>query len=109
MTTSAGKGYVYAELDVRDEEHFHGEYMPRVRPVLERYGAKFLIIGGNPRVIEGGRDVKRVVLLEFESPERVEEFYYSEDYQDVIGFRFDSADAHLYFLDGPSADGTGER
>lgn len=108
MSATGTRGYIYAELDVKDEARFYGEYMPRVRPVLARYGARFLIAGGNPRVIEGGREVKRVVLLEFESPERVEAFYHSGDYQDVIGYRFDSADAHLYFLDGPEADGAGE-
>lgn len=109
MTQAPGKGYIYAELDVRDEKHFYDEYMPRVRPVLEDCQAKFLIIGGAPEVIEGDRSVKRVVLLEFESLQAAKDFYYSKAYQDVIGYRFDSADTHLYFLAGPNADGSGEQ
>lgn len=103
-----GRGYIFAELKVTDEKHFYDVYMPRVTPVLEKYGAKFIVAGGNPRVIEGGREVKRIVLLEFESPERAEEFYYSNAYQAVIDDRFRSADTHLYFFDGSAPDSTSQ-
>ena len=61
------KGYIFAELDITDHTHFYEEYMPRVRPVLEKYQAKFLIGDDNPQVLEGDRVVKRVVFIEFES------------------------------------------
>jgi uncharacterized protein (DUF1330 family) len=99
------KGYIFAELDITDAAYFYDEYMPRVRPVLEKYGAKFLIGDDKPRVLEGDRIVKRIVFIEFESPQRADEFYHSKDYQDVISYRFRSANAHLYMLQGldPSA------
>lgn len=97
---STPKGYIFAELVVTDVDHFYKEYMPRVLAPLEKYNAKFLIAGGNPAVLEGDRDVRRVVLLEFESPARAREFYYSPEYQEVIGYRFDSADTHLYLMEG---------
>ena len=71
-----------------------------MKPVLEKYGAKFLVSGGAPDVREGDRTVKRVVFLEFESPQLAQEFYDSKDYQDVIAYRFDSASTHLYILEG---------
>ena len=100
---AAPKGYIYAELDITDERHFFDEYMPRVRPVLEQYGARFLVATDRPEVIEGGRVVRRIVFIEFDSPAVAREFYQSKAYQDVIGYRFDSARAHLYMLDGVEA------
>jgi uncharacterized protein (DUF1330 family) len=97
---SNAKGYIYAELEVTDPEHFYSEYMPRVQPVLDKYGAKFLVAGGDPAVREGERVIQRVVFLEFESVERARQFYDSSDYQDIIGYRFRSANTHLYILDG---------
>ena len=97
---SASKGYLFAELDVFDAEHFYNEYMPRVRPVLEEYGAIFLAASDTPCVKEGGRSVKRVVLLEFESQQHAEEFYHSDGYQAVIGHRIKAAHSHLYIFDG---------
>ena len=94
------KGYILAELDVTDAAYFHGEYMPRVRPVLDQYGAKFLIATDDPEVLEGDRVVKRVVFIEFESLARAQEFYHSKDYQDVIDYRFRSSTGHLYMMEG---------
>jgi uncharacterized protein (DUF1330 family) len=94
------KGYLFAELDVVDAAHFYDEYMPRVRPVLEEYGAVFLAASDTPLVKEGDRKVKRVVLLEFASLQRANEFYHSDHYQAIIGFRFDSARSHLYIFEG---------
>ena len=94
------KGYLLAELDVTDPVYFNAEYMPRVQPVLQHYGARFLVATDAPEVREGGRVAKRVVFIEFDSPARAREFYDSKNYQDVIGYRFDSATAHLYILDG---------
>ncbi|WP_137890403.1 DUF1330 domain-containing protein [Ramlibacter sp. 2FC] len=60
----------------------------------------FLAGSDAPLVKEGDRNVKRVVLLEFESLQPAEEFYQSERYQAIIGFRFDSARPHLYIFEG---------
>src|SRR5947199_83588 len=100
---TARKGYLFAELDVLDAQHFYEEYMPRVRPVLEEFGATFLAASDAPVVKEGGREVKRVVLLEFESLQRAEAFYHSEGYHAIIGYRFKSAPSHLYVFEGSGA------
>ncbi len=102
---STTKGYIYAELEVTDPEYFNAEYAPRVQPVLQKYGAKFLVAGGAPEVREGDRVVRRIVFLEFDSPQRAREFYDSPDYQEVIGYRFVSARAHLYILEGTDGGG----
>lgn len=94
------KGYIYAELVVTNPEDFYNEYMTRVGPVLEKWGATFAIAGGEPKVLEGDRAVERVVLVEFESPQKAHDFYHSPDYQAVIGYRTRSADSHLYLLEG---------
>lgn len=102
---STAKGYIFAELEVTNPAYFNTEYAPRVAPVLEKYGAKFLIAGGEPEVREGDRSIKRIVFLEFESAARAREFYDSKDYQDVIGYRIESALTHLYILEG-AVDGS---
>jgi uncharacterized protein (DUF1330 family) len=96
----AGKGYIYAELDIHDASTFYDDYMVKVRPILEDYGAVFLIATNHPEVVEGGRTVKRIILLEFSSSDRAREFFYSPAYQDIVNIRFKSSSAHLYFLDG---------
>ncbi|CAI3789201.1 hypothetical protein AHFPHNDE_02889 [Pseudomonas sp. MM227] len=94
------KGYLYAELTVTDPELFYNEYMSRVSPVLERFGAVFLVGTNDVEVIEGGRQVPRVIFLEFPSLAIAREFYFSAEYQEIITFRFNSSSAHLYLLPG---------
>jgi uncharacterized protein (DUF1330 family) len=98
--SSTAKGYIFAELDVHDEALFHGDYMTAVMAPLQKYGAVFLSATDHPVVLEGGRTVRRIVLIEFASLARADEFYHSPDYQDVIGLRLRSADTHLYLFEG---------
>jgi uncharacterized protein (DUF1330 family) len=94
------RGYLWAELDVTDEQTFTREYFPRAGQVLKQFGARVLAATQHPEVIEGGRTVQRVILIEFDSPERARAFYHSREYQEVIGLRLKSASAHLYILEG---------
>ncbi|MBO1537153.1 DUF1330 domain-containing protein [Pseudomonas sp. OA65] len=94
------KGYLFAELAVIDPSVFYEEYMARVKPILEKFEAKFLVATDSPEVIEGERVVPRVIFLEFSSVEKAREFYYSPEYEDIIDFRFRSSSVHLYILNG---------
>ena len=96
----SAKGYLFAELTINDHEVFYHEYMEKVRPILESWGANFLISTDSPEVIEGKRIVPRVILLEFSSLQKAQDFYYSEEYQSIIELRFDSSTAHLYIMEG---------
>lgn len=94
------KGYIFGDLTVTDPADFHAEYMARVRPVLEQYGAVFLIGQDDPEVLEGDQPMRRAVLVEFESPARARAFYHSPEYQAVIGLRLRSARTRLFLFEG---------
>lgn len=100
---SGPPGYIVAEITVSDAETYD-EYVERSGPVLHQYGARLLVHGfcadGDVIVKEGGRAFERLVVVEFESLDRVTEFYHSEDYQQVIGLRHASADSHVYHVAG---------
>lgn len=96
----SNKGYLYAELTVTDKSVFYDEYMTKVKPILKKFEAKFLVATDTPEVIEGERVVPRVIFVEFPSLAKAREFYYSPEYEDIIDFRFRSSSAHLYILDG---------
>ena len=103
--TDPVKGYLWAELDIADPARFESEYSVHVRPLVARFGGRFLVVDDHPDVREGGRRVGRVVLLEFDSPERATEFYDSADYQAIIATRERWSTGHLYLARGwPSPD-----
>ncbi|MBD8608808.1 DUF1330 domain-containing protein [Aeromicrobium sp. CFBP 8757] len=100
---TSGPGYIVAEVTVHDAETYD-QYVERSGPVLEKYGARLLAhafpAAGELIVKEGGRTFERLVIVQFESLDRVTEFYHSPDYQAVIGLRHDAAESHVYHLAG---------
>lgn len=74
------------------------ELVPHVEE--RRRQLTWTLLGGEPQVLEGDRKVERIVLVEFDSPQKAHDFYHSADYQAVIDYRFKSADTHLYLLQG---------
>lgn len=105
MMVADSRGYIVAEITVHETETYD-EYVVRSGVVLEKHGARLLAQAFTARgellVKEGGREFERLVLVEFDSLERVTDFYESPDYQAVIGLRHRSADSHVYHLQGVS-------
>ena len=93
------KGYVLAEVEVTDPPVFE-EYRKLVGATIDAHGGRFLVRGGDPVRLEGGRDFHRFVVLEFDSPQRARDWYYSKQYQDVLQIRLRSARTHAFLLNG---------
>ncbi|MEO8935809.1 MAG: DUF1330 domain-containing protein [Burkholderiaceae bacterium] len=98
--TDTAKGYLWAELDVLDAARFEDEYSVFVRPLLARYGAKFLIVDEHPLVLEGDRAVRKVVLVEFDSPATARRFYDDPAYQAIVVARNRWSRGHVYLVAG---------
>jgi uncharacterized protein (DUF1330 family) len=96
----AEKGYLFAEVEVFNPEHFQVEYASKVGAILSQFGGKILVAGGNPEVVEGGRKVSRVFVVEFESVDRMKAFYESDVYQSIAPARVQSSHSHFYLLTG---------
>lgn len=97
------KGYLFAEIEITDPGTYK-RYMPLAGAAIAAFGGRFLIRGGDPEVVEGGRSVKRTVLVEFESIARARAFYHSPQYQAAAAIRNKASKGHVYLLTGAAAD-----
>lgn len=95
------KGYILAELEITDPVVFE-EYRSKAAGTIAAYGGRYLVRGGDPVRLEGNRPIRRMVVLEFESPERASDWYYSEEYGPVKALRLKSATTHVFLLNGTS-------
>lgn len=93
------KGYIFAEIEVTDPETYK-QYMPLAQAAIAAHGGRYLVRGGEPRALEGDRAPKRVMVLEFDSPEQAEAFYRSPQYQEALAIRQRASRGHLYLLTG---------
>ena len=74
--------------------------MPLAEAAAAAYGGRSIVRGGDIRVLEGNRPVRRAVILEFDSPQQAEAFYRSPQYQEALALRLQSSTGHAYLLTG---------
>jgi len=91
--------YVVVQEIVEDETKF-SQYREKVMPILEQHGGRFLVRGGNMKVIEGEWPYPRLVILEFPTREAVDTWYYSPEYQAILPLRLQGCKSNLIVVDG---------
>lgn len=91
--------YVIFDVDIRDADRYR-DFMNRVKPALEKAGAKYLVRGGAHKVHEGDWTPRRIVLLEFPSLQAWEEFYNGPVYRGLKDIRDACSSARLVSVAG---------
>lgn len=86
-------------LEVTDPEKLE-EYRAGVLATVEKYGGRYLTVGGQCDVVEGDWKPVFPVLIEFPSLERAHEWYDSEEYRDLKRLRLDSTRGNAVFIEG---------
>ena len=91
--------YIVAELDIHDMEGYRA-YGAQAGPTIGKYGAKVLAGGEKIETLEGDWAPKRMVILEFESPERAREWWSSEEYRGPKSIRQGAAKTNMILIEG---------
>ena len=91
--------YVIFDVEIRDPKQYQ-DFMTKVKPALEKAGARYLARGGTHKVYEGDWNPRRIVLLEFPSLAAWESFYYGPVYQDIKAIRDACSSARLVSVEG---------
>lgn len=91
--------YLIGRMSITNPETY-AEYKKRTPAIIEQYGGRFLSRGGEKITLEGENETRRVVIVEFPSAQKAEEFYRSSDYQAAIAIRASAAQMDLMIVDG---------
>ncbi len=91
--------YLIANIDVRDRDAFDA-YRAQVGPVIEQFGGRYLVRGGEVHALEGDLGLKRLVVLEFPSLEIARRFYDSEEYAPLLRLRAESTASAVVLVEG---------
>ncbi|HEV2386720.1 MAG TPA: DUF1330 domain-containing protein [Candidatus Acidoferrales bacterium] len=99
--------YIIADiLEILDQAKMN-EYRQRVGATIDSYGGRYLVRGGQTRVLEGDWQPRFPVVLEFPSIEQAERWYKSEEYRDVKALRVAGARTNAILVTGLGDSGTG--
>ena len=91
--------YMIVRVNVTDMEQY-GEYMKLTPAIIEKYGGKFVVRGGEKVILEGPDVTDRMVVVKFPSVQVAKDFYNSEEYQHAISVRKDAAEASFVVVEG---------
>ncbi len=91
--------YLVDVREVRDPATVE-EYRARVAPVVEKFGGRYVVIGGPFEVVEGSWQSVFPVMIEFPSLLEVRRWYDSEDYRQLKRMRLAATVSNAVFLKG---------
>ena len=75
-------------------------YIEQVKPVAEKFGAEYIVRGGENQVIEGAWQHPRTVIMKFPSYEKALEWYNSDEYKPIKQIRLDNAETNGIIIKG---------
>jgi uncharacterized protein (DUF1330 family) len=93
-------GYFLVDIrEIKDAAEME-EYRKRVSPVVEKFGGRYLIVGGPFEVVEGDWRPIFPVLIEFPTMNDARRWYDSEDYRELKQLRLKATAGSGVFFTG---------
>ncbi len=92
-------GYLIANIEVTNPT-LYDEYRRKVAPIVAQYGGRFLVRGGETRILEGNPPIKRLAILEFPTVAAAQKFYDSPEYKPVLALRLASTQSNVILVEG---------
>ena len=92
------KGYIIGHITVKDAEAYQ-EYVRRDTQLIESYGGKPLVRGGDAVTMDGP-EYSRHVVFEFPDFESAKALYNDPAYQEVAKIRRDNAESMIVLVEG---------
>ena len=91
--------YLIADIEVTDPAGFE-EYRQLVAPLVDKYGGRYVVRGGALETVEGDWSPNRIVIIEFDSMERLKAWHGSDEYRPVMAKRHNSAVTKAVMVEG---------
>jgi len=91
--------YIIARVEVTDWSRYQ-DYIKATPEVVARYGGKFIVRGAKIVTLEGEPETRRLVVIEFPSLTKAQEFYHSAEYTKVKELRAGAAIGQFFAVDG---------
>jgi len=91
--------YFVANIKINDQLEYQ-KYIDKVDEVFSKYNGKYLAVDDNPKIIEGKWDYSRAVIIEFNTEQEFNNWYNSNDYQDILKHRINASESDTLLIKG---------
>lgn len=75
-------------------------YRAQVGSIVEKFGGRYIVVGGPFHVVEGSYQPTFPVVIEFPSIDQARRWYDSEEYRELKNLRLESTVSNAFFMEG---------
>ncbi len=90
---------LFDNLEVTDPSKLE-KYKIAVAPIVQRYGGKYVVLGGPAELVEGTWKPNFPVMIEFPSLKDAHAWYHSDEYREVKALRLAAGRFNGVILEG---------
>jgi len=76
--------YTIAEITIKDQDGYTKEFLPAIGKAIQAEGGKYIARGGKTVSQQGSPPASRVVVVQYESLEKAQEWWNSQATQDAV-------------------------
>ena len=91
--------YIIADITIKDRDAYT-EYQRLVPSIIEKFGGRYLVSGGEVISEVGEWGLSRIVMLKFPSAADAQAFSTSDEYAPVAEIRHKAADTRSFMVEG---------
>lgn len=93
--------YLIADIEVFEPEMYQ-EYTQKAAQIVHRFGGCYLVRGGASESLSGNWMPERLLIIKFESMERLKECFGCEEYKAIAHLRKESTRSRSVIVEGAS-------
>lgn len=90
--------FLIADIDVKDPDTY-ADYRNANPDIVNKFGGRYVALGGEIKVLEGDWHPRRTVIIEFPDMDAIAAFYDSPEYTELRKIRWKSADSRLVAIE----------
>ena len=91
--------YLIIDITIIDQDVYE-EYVARVSAVMEQYGGAYLVRTSQVATLAGDWKPERIIVVEFDSSDQVQEFYASPEFLELAPLREQSTASRIILVEG---------
>ena len=92
---------VYMVIDIKIKDmNLYSEYIARAPEIIKKYGGRYLARGGKITSIAGNWNPERVIIVEFDSKQKMQECFNSQEYLEIAPLREESTIGKAIVVEG---------
>jgi uncharacterized protein (DUF1330 family) len=99
LTIQGMSYYFIVRLNIIDPAEYQ-KYLAKAGEIFKKYNGEYLAVDDEPVILEGNMEKGRVVLIRFNSRKDFWDWYYSEEYQEILKHRLTAAECNAILAKG---------